>query len=1101
MADPASSANHERDVGQALIALKKGTQLIKYSRKGKPKFCPFRISADETTLIWYSRGEERNLNLSSILRIIPGQRTAVFRRYLRPEKDYLSFSLLYNNGERSLDLICKDKAEAEVWFAGLKALISTRKGCGRRTRSDITDDGRPFGGTLDFTSSIRSRVSIDSNSCESTSTSASSDVGSKRANMQLRTSTGDGVRISVSSTPSSSSGGSGPDDIESLGDVYVWGEVWSDGVLPDGSVSAIPTKSDVLTPKPLESNVVLDVHQIACGVRHIALVTRQGEVFTWGEESGGRLGHGIDKDFSRPQLVEFLAVTNIDFVACGEYHTCAVSTSGDLFTWGDGTHNAGLLGHGTDVSHWIPKRIAGPLEGLQVLSVACGTWHSALATSNGKLFTFGDGTYGVLGHGDRKSLPYPKEVQSLSGLKTIKVACGVWHTAAIVEVMNQSGANVSSRKLFTWGDGDKHRLGHGSKDTYLLPTCVSSLIDYNFHQLSCGHTLTVALTTSGHVFTMGGTAYGQLGNPMSDGRVPCLVQDKLVGEFVEEISCGAYHVAVLTSRSEVYTWGRGANGRLGHGDTEDRKNPTLVEALKDRHVKNIYCGSNFTSSICIHKWVSGADQSVCSGCRQAFGFTRKRHNCYNCGLVHCHACSSRKALKAALAPTPGKPHRVCDACFAKLKAAEAGIASNVNRKVTTPRRSIDCRERFDRGEARSSKILLSPTTEPVKYLEIKSARPGTRSESPSIVRASQVPSLLQLKDIAFPSSLSALQHALRPVMPSSPHLMPSSPHHSLNSIPASPYSRKPSPPRSTTPAFSRSLIDTLRKTNELLNQEVSKLQNQVRSLKQKSDAQDVELKILHKNTKRATSFAEEESSKCRVARELVKSVAEQLKEVTEKLPPEVSDSETFKAMHSQVEAFLNTTATSAYSSPIVHESSKVQDKRMQGQIDVARVTDLSRDGENVLQGSKRSSVSNTRGAVSQQSSAYGADESSTVKHGKKEVIEQFEPGVYVTVILLRNGTKVFKRVRFSKRRFDEHQAEEWWSKNKDRVLRRYSPQTATPTSTASSSTSVPVDEGSSSTSVHVDEGSSSTSAPADEESPSTPAAVEENNEALESSET
>lgn len=662
-------------------------------------------------------------------------------------------------------------------------------------------------------------MSLDSNSRESPVNSASSDVGSEHAKMQLRTSTGDAVRISVSSTPSCSSGGSGPDDIESLGDVYVWGEVWYDGISPDGSVSPIPTNTDVLTPKPLESNVVLDVHQIACGVRHIALVTRQGEVFTWGEESGGRLGHGIDRGFSRPRLVEFLAVTNIDFVACGEYHTCAVSTSGDLFTWGDGTHNTGLLGHGTDVSHWIPKRVTGPLEGLQVLSVACGTWHSALATSNGKLFTFGDGTYGVLGHGDRESFPYPKEVQSLSGLKTIKVACGVWHTAAIVEVMGQSGANVSSRKLFTWGDGDKHRLGHGSKETYLVPTCVSSLIDYNFHQLACGHTLTVALTTSGHVFTMGGTAYGQLGNPSSDGRVPCLVQDKLVGEFVEEISCGAYHVAVLTSRSEVYTWGRGANGRLGHGDTEDRKFPTLVDALKDRHVKNIYCGSNFTASICIHKWVSGADQSVCSGCRQAFGFTRKRHNCYNCGLVHCHACSSRKALKAALAPTPGKPHRVCDACYAKLRAAEAGNAPNVNRKVTAPRRSIDSRERLDRAEVRSSRILLSPTTEPVRYLEIKSGKPGTSSDSPSIVRASQVPSLLQLKDIAFPSSLSALQNALKPVMPLSPQ--PS------NSRPASPYSRKPSPPRSVSPAFSRSLIESLRKTNEVLSNEVSKLQNQV----------------------------------------------------------------------------------------------------------------------------------------------------------------------------------------------------------------------------------------------------------------------------------
>lgn len=46
----------------------------------------------------------------------------IFKRYPRPEKEYQSFSLIYN--DRSLDLICKDKDEAEVWFVGLKALIS-----------------------------------------------------------------------------------------------------------------------------------------------------------------------------------------------------------------------------------------------------------------------------------------------------------------------------------------------------------------------------------------------------------------------------------------------------------------------------------------------------------------------------------------------------------------------------------------------------------------------------------------------------------------------------------------------------------------------------------------------------------------------------------------------------------------------------------------------------------------------------------------------------------------------------------------------------------------------------------------------------------------
>ncbi|KAL0414303.1 UNVERIFIED_CONTAM: PH, RCC1 and FYVE domains-containing protein 1 [Sesamum radiatum] len=410
MADPASYGNPDRD--QALIALKKGTQLIKYSRKGKPKFCTFRLSPDETTLIWYSHGAERNLMLSSVSRIIPGQRT-----------------------------ICKDKVETEVWLAGLKGLISTSQPRGRNTKSEDYDlhssessqDNRPFATTLEFTSSLpRGRIFTDSTSQDSSFNSSSSHVGPECAIMQPRTSNADGFRISVSSTPSCSSQSSGLDDLESLGDLYLWGEIWSDGVATDGTGNPVPIKIDVLTPKPLETNIVLDVHQIACGVRHVALVTRQGEVFTWGEESGGRLGHGIEKDFTRPRLVEYLAVTNTDFVACGEFHTCALSASGDLYTWGDGTHNVGLLGHGNHVSHWIPKRVSGPLEGLQVLSVACGTWHTALTTSAGQLFTFGDGKFGALGHGNRISISYPKEVQSLRGLKAIVVSCGIWHTAAII---------------------------------------------------------------------------------------------------------------------------------------------------------------------------------------------------------------------------------------------------------------------------------------------------------------------------------------------------------------------------------------------------------------------------------------------------------------------------------------------------------------------------------------------------------------------------------------------------------------------------------------------------------------------------------------------
>jgi alpha-tubulin suppressor-like RCC1 family protein len=82
----------------------------------------------------------------------------------------------------------------------------------------------------------------------------------------------------------------------------------------------------------------------------------------------------------------------------------------------------------------------------------------------------------------------PREVESLKGLKTVQAACGVWHTVAVVEVMAgySNASTCMSGKLFTWGDGDKGRLGHGVKEQHMVPTCVAALVDHNFRQVACG---------------------------------------------------------------------------------------------------------------------------------------------------------------------------------------------------------------------------------------------------------------------------------------------------------------------------------------------------------------------------------------------------------------------------------------------------------------------------------------------------------------------------------------------------------------------------------------------------------------------------------------
>lgn len=276
---------------------------------------------------------------------------------------------------------------------------------------------------------------------------------------------------------------------------------------------------------------------------------------------------------------------------------------------------------------------------------------------------------------------------------------------------------------------------------------------------------------------------------------------------------------VLTSKNEVYTWGKGANGRLGHGDVEDRKSPTLVESLKDKHVKIIACGSNYSAAICLHKSLSGTEQSQCSACRQAFGFTRKRHNCYNCGLVHCHSCSSKKALRAALAPTPRKSYRVCDSCYAKLsKASESG--SNY-RKNAVPRLSGENRDKLDKSDTRPPKTALS-NMDLIKQLDSKAAKQGKRTDTFSIVRPTQAHTLLQLKD--GPNTVDIRRLAPKPIPMAN----------GVNSRSVSPLSRRSSPPRSATPvptasglSFSKGIADSLKKTNELLNQEVLMLRAQV----------------------------------------------------------------------------------------------------------------------------------------------------------------------------------------------------------------------------------------------------------------------------------
>ena len=81
---------------------------------------------------------------------------------------------------------------------------------------------------------------------------------------------------------------------------------------------------------------------VAAGDQHSILCTAEGEVLTCGDGSGGKLGHGDERDLHVPRVVMGLAGKAVVAVTASDNHSLAVTVDGDVFSFGEGEG----LGHG-----------------------------------------------------------------------------------------------------------------------------------------------------------------------------------------------------------------------------------------------------------------------------------------------------------------------------------------------------------------------------------------------------------------------------------------------------------------------------------------------------------------------------------------------------------------------------------------------------------------------------------------------------------------------------------------------------------------------------------------------------------------------------------
>uniref|UniRef100_A0A8P4KMJ6 HECT domain-containing protein n=1 Tax=Dicentrarchus labrax TaxID=13489 RepID=A0A8P4KMJ6_DICLA len=321
----------------------------------------------------------------------------------------------------------------------------------------------------------------------------------------------------------------------------------------------------VVEPRQCEFFHGKQVCDVGCGHRHTAFLLEDGTVYTCGCNDLGQLGH--DKSRKKPEQVVALDAQIIVAMSCGGCHTLALNDKGQVFSWGLGSD--GQLGlNNFEECVRVPRNIKS-LSDVQIAQVACGYWHSHALSRGGQVFSWGQNRYGQLGLGlNGQSIPTPQIIQSLQGIPFAQISAGGAHSFALT----LSGA------VFGWGRNKFGQLGLNDSNDRLFPTLLKSLRSQRVIYISCGEDHTAALTKLRGVFTFGAGGYGQLGHNSTNHEINPRKVFELMGNVVTQISCGRQHTMAFTpSSGKMYSFGLGGNGQLGTRSTCNRKSPAPVK--------------------------------------------------------------------------------------------------------------------------------------------------------------------------------------------------------------------------------------------------------------------------------------------------------------------------------------------------------------------------------------------------------------------------------------------------------------------------------------------------------------------------------------------
>jgi alpha-tubulin suppressor-like RCC1 family protein len=178
-----------------------------------------------------------------------------------------------------------------------------------------------------------------------------------------------------------------------------------------------------------------------------------GRVYTWGSNEYGTLGLGLGagETVDEPRLVEALEGIRIVDLSCGESTTAAVDSEGKAYSWGWGgstMKGAGGLGHAGGQDEPTPRLIRTLVDqGVPIAKIECGELHTVALSTDGEIWAWGNGEYGRLGNGESLTCEVPEPIEFFANETIEHISVGRDFTFALTNNGELFAWGVNSR---TW---------------------------------------------------------------------------------------------------------------------------------------------------------------------------------------------------------------------------------------------------------------------------------------------------------------------------------------------------------------------------------------------------------------------------------------------------------------------------------------------------------------------------------------------------------------------------------------------------------------------------------------------------------------------------